>query len=270
MAVTAVPYETQLDARHRRLDRALDANVDGERRILHFEWQGDLPPEVSFRVYEYNAFLALAVAAEAGGRKGPVPRIDSVVVLLGGREEPWPDYGSYRTSSEDAPFSGVHYRIEAVYQRTVAELEARGSPFWLVFVPLAVDADRPKIRRVVEALRTQASSRAFDELGVAMAVLAEADRRRRGLADVVRSLLPRELVMQSSIYKEGKEQGRFEGQLEQLAHLFERRLARALTPEEHATLVERVQEQGAMPVSDVVLDLSREDLAAWLTTKNGH
>ena len=164
----------------------------------------------------------------------------------------------------------MHYRIEAVYQRTVAELEARGSPFWLVFVPLAVDADRAKIMRVVGALRAQASRRAFDELGVAMAVLAEADRRRRGLADVVRSLLPRELVMQSSIYKEGKEQGRLEGQLEPLAHQFERRLGRALTPEERSRLIARVQELGAMPVSDVVLDLSREDLAAWLTTTNAH
>ena len=31
--------------------------------------------------------------------------------------------------------------IEAVYQYTVAELEARGSPSWLAFAPLAVDVN---------------------------------------------------------------------------------------------------------------------------------
>ena len=42
------------------------------------------------------------------------PRIRSTLVLLSGREEPWPTEGEYRTSPEDAPFSGVSFRIEAV------------------------------------------------------------------------------------------------------------------------------------------------------------
>ncbi|AUX41815.1 uncharacterized protein SOCE26_032400 [Sorangium cellulosum] len=48
--------------------------------------------------------------------------IESVVVVLSGREEPWPTHGSYRTSPPGEAFSGVHFRIEAVYQRTMAEL----------------------------------------------------------------------------------------------------------------------------------------------------
>ncbi|UQA58746.1 hypothetical protein [Polyangium aurulentum] len=61
-----------------------------------------------------------------------------------------------------------------------------------------------------------------------------------------------------------------EGQLQPLAHQFERRLARPLSPSERATLAERLREQGAERVSDVVLDLSPEDLAAWLSATNGH
>ncbi len=59
--------------------------------------------------------------------------------------------------------------------------------------------------------------------------------------------------------KEGLEQG-----LEPLVHQFERRLARTLTPEERSTLATRLRSEGAKTVGDVVLDLSPEDLAAWL------
>jgi hypothetical protein len=42
-----------------------------------------------------------------------------------------------------------------------------------------------------------------------------------------------------------------------------------LSADERATLTERLREQGAERVGDVLLDLSREELAAWLTTTNG-
>jgi hypothetical protein len=76
--------------------------------------------------------------------------------------------------------------------------------------------------------------------------------------------------LQAELNQGALEKERMEGQLEPLVHLFERRLARALTPSERATLVERLREQGAEHVGDVVLDLSPEDLAAWLSATNGH
>ncbi|MDC3953282.1 hypothetical protein [Polyangium jinanense] len=90
-------------------------------------------------------------------------------------------------------------------------------------------------------------------------------------------MLPRELVMQNWIYKEGLEDGRQKGReegrqegLAPLAHLFERRLRRPLTPTERATLAEQLLQQGAERLGDVVLDLSPEDLASWLAATNGH
>jgi flagellar biosynthesis/type III secretory pathway protein FliH len=84
--------------------------------------------------------------------------------------------------------------------------------------------------------------------------------------------------MQSWIYKEGLEKGeekglekgRLEGEQQTLVRLFERRLARALTPEERTTLAARLREQGAERLTDTALDLSPEDLAAWLAPTNGH
>jgi hypothetical protein len=112
--ITAVSWlETQLTSRQRRLDRALDVTASGERRLEHTEWQLEMTADVPFRVFEYNTLSALALAVETpAGQK--TPRIRSTLVLLSGREEPWPTEGEYRTSPEDAPFSGVSFRIEAV------------------------------------------------------------------------------------------------------------------------------------------------------------
>ncbi|WP_437801940.1 hypothetical protein [Sorangium sp. So ce693] len=268
--------DTQVTGRQRRLDRALAVMVGGERRLLHAEWTLAMGDEIPFRVFEYHCLTALAVADEARASVGaPAPQptpIDSVVVVLSGREAPWPTHGAYRTSSSDEPFSGVQFRIEAVYQRTVAELAARRSPFWLIFTPLAADADRSKLNQVIEELRACSGERQFGELGAAMVALAEADTRERGLADVVKSLLPREVVMQNSIYREGKAAGLKEGLekglekgLALLAHQVERRLGRSLTADERGRLSERLGAEGPEKVGDVVLDLSADDLSMWLT-----
>lgn len=80
--------------------------------------------------------------------------------------------------------------IEAVYRRTLAELAARESPFWMIFAPLAVDATPEAIPAVVRDLRERTTTRRFDELAVAMAVLADADARERGLTRTFGHLAP--------------------------------------------------------------------------------
>jgi predicted transposase YdaD len=208
------------------------------------------------------------------------PCIESTVVLLAGREKPWPAWGRYRTSPPDAPFSGVRFRIEAVYQRTVAELEAKGSPLWLIFAPLARDATPARMAQVVTALRTQTSAREFDELAVALTVLADADRRQRpGLRHAIMAQLPKELIMQSWVYKQGRKEGIEKGReqglekgreqgLKPFERLLERRVGRALSEAEHRTLSERVATLGPDRLSDVALELSGEALAAWLNDAN--
>lgn len=59
------------------------------------------------------------------------------------------------------------------------------------------------------------------------------------------------------------DEGRQEG-LASLWHVYERRLGRALSSEEHRTLRERLRLMGAARLGDVVLDLSPEALGAWL------
>ncbi|XYI03581.1 hypothetical protein ACMHYB_28985 [Sorangium sp. So ce1128] len=56
------------------------------------------------------------------------------------------------------PFSGAHFRIDAVYQRTVGELRARGSVLWLVFAPLARNATAAALREVVAEIHAGAKT----------------------------------------------------------------------------------------------------------------
>ncbi|HSO00695.1 MAG TPA: hypothetical protein VLS89_20525 [Candidatus Nanopelagicales bacterium] len=295
--VAAAWLDTQVASRQRRLDRALDVRTAaGERRLLHNEWQLRMESDVPFRVFEYHVLLALSLmdelieakadAGEANIHQPPgtrveqtfavkprgsmemmLPPIESTVVLLSGREEPWPEQGEFRTSPSDGLFSGVSYRIEPVYQRTVADLAARGSRLWMIFAPLAVDATPARMGEVVEKLRRESTPREFEELSVALTVMADADKRRRGLREKIVSLLPEEIIMESWVYKQGIEKG-IERGLRPLERLLERRLGRPITEEERARVTERFDTVGADRLGDVALDLAPEALAAWLNDPN--
>jgi hypothetical protein len=259
--------ETQITARQRRMDRALAVVADGEKRIEHTEWQLEMEADMALRIFEYHALSALALAASTPAGQ-PVPRIESQLVLLSGRSEPWPEEGEYRTSPSNAPFCGVKFRIEPVYQRTIAELEAKDSPLWMIFAPLAVDADPEQMKRVLARLRAQTRPREFQELSVALTVIADADKRQRGLRQVILSSLNEEVVMQSWVFRQGVEKGRQEERQEGLVRQFERRLGRKLADDERATLVKRLGALGPDRLDDVVLDLSTDALAAWLADPN--
>jgi len=276
--------DTQVTGRQRRLDRALAVEVGGVPWLLHVEWALVMTEDLAFRVFEYHNLTALAAADEARRTGKTPPHIASIVIVLSGREEPWPSRASYRTSPPEHPFSGVHFRIEAVYQRRVAELRARENPFWLIFAPLSIDADEHALRAVLEELRAQTTEREFAELGAAMVALGDADRRERGFGRMVYSLLPREIIMQNRIFEEGKalgleqgivkgleqgivkglEQGMVKGQLEAFVHQAERRLRRPLHVDEHRALADRLQTEGPNRVGDAILDLSADELLTWL------
>ena len=72
-----------------------------------------------------------------------------------------------------------------------------------------------------------------------------------------------------AIRDEGRRKGRDEGRDELLTHQVQRRLGRSLTEGERATLRARVNALGAAQVSDLVVDLASDALAAWLATETG-
>lgn len=241
--VTAVAWpETQITSRQRRMDRALDITSGEERHYGHVEWQLEMEADVPFRMFEYHTMFATALVGEKPTAECQPP-IRSTVVLLSGPERPWPAEGQYRTSPPGAPFSGVTFAIDAVYQRTVAELEARG-PLWMIFAPLAVDADPEAMKRVLARLRAELPRRQMEELAVALTVMADVDKRHRGLRSVIVPLLSEEIVMESWVYKQGEQKGIEKGRTEGLAELLLAQLAAKFGPVSTKVRA-RVQKAGA-------------------------
>lgn len=268
--------DTQVTALERRLDKALGLRINGEMRALHVEFEYELRDSIGSRLREYQTLFEI-------GRTGVVPEegatpIESMVVVLTGRKRPWPADGKHRTGwPERRKWSGFHYRIDAVYQRTVEELRARGSVLWLVFVPLVRDATLEAVRSAIEELQARVPDR--EELGdllAALLVMADVDpwgyHWRPEIAAMIESsvdLMDVSKTLRDAFEKgieKGIEKGRREAIEDMLRRLFVRRLGRPLTAPERQALAARVAQNGesAELAEDRALSLEGEALAAWL------
>ncbi|WP_437962621.1 hypothetical protein WME76_46145 (plasmid) [Sorangium sp. So ce119] len=182
----------------------------------------------------------------------------------------------YRWPWPERRFSGAHFRIDAVYQRTVAELRARGSVLWLAFAPLARDATAEMMREVVAEIHARATTgEERAELYTAFLVLATIDPWGHNLQkelitmveDMEEGLLRRTPIIGEMIIEaeqRGQLQGREEAIAELLGRLFARRVGRRPTTEEERSILDRARALGPGEVEDALLDLEGDALVRWL------
>ena len=272
--------ESQLAARQRRVDRVLAIRIGDEHRWQHIEWSETLDRHVLVRIYEYNHLLAMAAQADADAaskpRKPPIKpaTVDSVVVVLTGPKSGLPRRSFYRTSSPNEPFSGVHFRVESVYRRTVAEIEAMNNVFWLVFVPLAIDADELAIVRAIDSMRTRTNRDEFGDLVATLFTIARLKKDRPEFMDVIQSHTKKRKTMLLNNWliqgrREGRKVGEKVGERKMLRAQFERRLQRPLTPDERTRFTAIVNKDGgAQQLANAVVDLSNDQLEALLAKKS--
>jgi hypothetical protein len=209
-----------------------------------------------------------------------VPPIESVVVVLSGRRRRLPAIGERRTAWPRRRFSGTRFRIDAVYQRTVAELRARGSVFWLVFAPLAHDVVPRALREVVAEIHVRvADEQERTELYDALLLMAGIDPWGHNLQEELVKMVEDEeeglryraprigdwlREEREKGMKEGERAGREAAIGELLGRLFARRVGRLPTADEERSIVERSQAIGPGKVEDALLDLDRDALVRWL------
>jgi hypothetical protein len=270
--------DTQVTSVERRLDKALRLRLDGELRVLHVEFCFTLRADVPDQILEYLGFLFAPLRAEAPGE--PVPPIESVAVVLSGRKRRLPATGKRGTAWPGRRFSGVHFRVDAVYQRTVAELRARGSIFWLVFTPLARDATAAALREVLEEILEKAGTdEERAELVTALFLMATVDpwgHSIRKELDMMVTDIEYELYRNAPVIgkwiREAEQKGELQGEqrgkqeviVELLGRLFARRIGRRPTAEEERSIVERAGVIGPGKVEDALLDLETDALLHWL------
>jgi hypothetical protein len=277
--------DTQVTAVEQRLDKTL---LLLRARRLHalaleiaYRYERDLPD----RVHEYQGLSRMAFRDEHP--RGAPPLMESVVILLTGRRSRWPRERALRTSWHGRKFSGTRFRIDAVYQRTVAQLAARGSPFWLAFTPLARDATPAAMRKVVAALHAQVpGDKERTDLFAALLVLADVDPWGHNLREEIQAMLdqePTDMIQVSKTLRDvynlgarkgiekgiargiekGIAQGIEKGIEQLLRDLFATRLHRALTAPERKALATRAA-QDPKRAQRQALALEGEALAAWL------
>ncbi|WP_437987538.1 hypothetical protein [Sorangium sp. So ce117] len=268
--------DTQVTKLERRLDKALRLRVGDELRVLHvefcFAWRDDVPDQM----FEYLGFLFAALRREADGE--PVPPIESVAVVLSGRRQRLPSTGTRRTAWRERRFSGARFRIDAVYQRTVAELRARGSVFWLVFAPLARDATAAAMREIVAEIHARtATGEERVELYTALLVMAAIDPWGHNLRKEIVMLMDdreteKDLLwsvpwMRKALDEASKElvkEAEQQAIAQLLGRLFARRVGRQPTAEEERSILERAEAIGPGEVEDALLDLDTDALVRWL------
>jgi Uma2 family endonuclease len=158
---------------------------------------------------------------------------------------------------------------EKKLQEKIADL-LKGGTRW-VWVVRLVGPRRVEVHSAGEPVRLFGPGEELRAPGILQnAVLVEAlfDRRVAHEA-TLRNLLQRKgyeslEAVREEAREEAREEGREEIILQSIAHQFERRLTRPLTDAERSRLIQRVREEGAKQVSDVVLDFTPEELGLWL------
>lgn len=83
---------------------------------------------------------------------------------------------------------------------------------------------------------------------------------------VLRELEPKLAKERRKERREGQREGQRKAEINQLVHLFQRRVGRSLSPDERQTLTACVKKFGPAHLMDLVLDSSGPELAAWLET----
>jgi hypothetical protein len=279
--------DSQVTALERRVDKAFLVRMDGDERALHFEFEVDPGPELPRRVFEYEALLFLALCAGVADPVAQVPPIKSVVVVLRGSKKRSSLQGQHRIGWPEDEFSGARYRVEPVYQRTVAELRARGGLVWLVFTPLARDATAESMKAVIAEIRAKvATPEERADIYAAMAALADLKpwgyslrQEIREMGQLVDDAVFRESVILQEAFAEGVEKGlekglekgRAEG-LEKsvertLRRLFLRRSGREPTTAEQSMIARRAHDTTPEQIADAADALPGEALVAWLLGK---
>jgi len=190
----AIAKETQLSRRELRLDKVLAVQVDGQRRLLHVEFQLDEQEHMAMRCFEYAGALAMSVWLAERVR---VP-IMSVVVLIEGADDIEPGW-----VSESIGWPGhqggqvVTYWREPVYRYTIAELRAR-PPLWWIFAPLVRDIDAASMEVLLRELRERVNNEEqVRELAAVMRLLSERNQRIPSLGDRIAAIIGEETIMQS-------------------------------------------------------------------------
>lgn len=217
--------ETELPAQALRLDKLLRVEADGEPDPfrLHVEVQAAWAADVPRRTFEY---WSLAHRLH--------DRVGSFVLCLKPGDKQGRPRGEYVVTLRGRVVQRFEFDVLCVWELGAAELLGRGEPGLLPLVPFAGDATPALVEDAMRVLAGVQPRRRRAELQTALAAFAgNVYPETRWLGRI-----PREILMESTVYQEimaegraeGRVEGRVEGQRELVALLIAKRLGDGALP----------------------------------------
>ncbi len=179
----------------RRVDCVLELRKQGELYYRHLEFQAEPDPEMATRILRYNTQLVLQYQA---------PVLTTVLYLLPPRPKQEPVFRVVFAGREVNRWS---FEEIFVWELDARESLAHGAPGLLALVPLMRGGNElPMLEEAVTRIE-----RAFPEerLPAAEDVLLALASQYYTVAELAR-IVGRDRMMQSSLYVEGKAEGRIE------------------------------------------------------------
>ncbi len=226
--------------------------LTSEEYILHLEFQTEPDPNMPYRMADYRLRVY---------RRFPKKQMKQVVIYL----TPSSSDLVYQTAFE---IPGTHHEFEVIRlweQPTQPFLESTG------LLPLAVLTNTPDkaqtLRQVAERIETVPELRVQSNVAASAGILAGLTLER----DVINQVLRREIMQQSVIYqewkeeflREGREEGRQEGEQSLILRLLNRRVGDVSS--EARSQVQALSLEQLEALGEALLDFSKPaDLVCWL------
>jgi hypothetical protein len=219
----------ELSAARRSVDLVLFLKRRGERYVRHLEFQARHRPDVAVRCFEYAARLVAQLR---------LPVLTTVIYLA----PPAPRDLVFREVIEGVVVNEWRFGVVRLWELDAGDLLALG-PGGAALVGLSARADLGLIGRASRQIRRQAPEAEGKDLLAILQALSQG----RYTAEELAGVIPKEVVMGSSLFDEAREAGIAKGRLDDA-----RVLCASFVKHHHARVAARV-----LPAIEACSDVAR-------------
>ncbi|NCR42663.1 MAG: Rpn family recombination-promoting nuclease/putative transposase [Microcystis aeruginosa W13-11] len=218
--------------------------LESEELILHIEFQTDPKEDVPYRMLDYAVRLY---------RRYPGKPIYQVVIYLRKTDSPWVRQNEYRQGK-------TYHQFEVIRLWEQPSEPLLQAPELFPFAILAQAEDQENLlRQIAQEIEQMGDTREQSNVAASTAILAGLVLNK----EIIQRLLRKDIMKESVIYQDIRDEGRQEGEANLVLRLLNRRIG-GISSELSAKIPSLSLEQ-LENLGEALLDFqSRQDLEQWL------